>query len=134
MRFFLIILLCSVLISCKDSSVIGKQLSGSDSLEINFNVPGTNNIDKTFTTSESKAINKLIHFVDSKPADANECSYDGNLMFFKAGKLLGDISFNYAVDECHYFIQNVNGTLSSTSMSNEAVNFLKSLAEGKGWY
>jgi hypothetical protein len=31
-------------------------------------------------------------------------------------------------------MQTVDGKLTSTAMSNEATDFLKSLAEGKDWY
>ncbi len=67
-------------------------------------------------------------------AEAYKCGYDGNLMFYKEGKLMADVAFNYSGDGCHHFIQEINGTLTSTAMSNEAADFLKSLAEGKGWY
>ncbi len=66
MRLFFILVLFSTIISCNESSEIRKQLSGSDSLEINFNEPGTNNIAKTVTATEAKAIKKLAGFVDSK--------------------------------------------------------------------
>lgn len=135
MRSFLIFfLLGAIIVSCTEKTATGKQLAGSDSLVINFNQPQTNNIAKTVTTIESKAIKKLAGFVDSKTAAAYKCGYDGNLLFYKAGKLTGDISFNYSGDGCHHFIQEVNGELNSTAMSNEAANFLSSLAEGKDWY
>ncbi len=131
---FIFFFFAAAIVSCSEQSANGKQLGGSDSLVINFNEPQTNNIAKTVTTMESKAIKKLAGFVDSKTAAAYKCGYDGNLLFYKAGKLTGDISFNYSGDGCHHFIQEVNGNLSSTAMSNEAANFLKSLAEGKDWY
>lgn len=134
MRFFFVLLLAMAYVSCKQSSTIGKQLSGSDSLQINFNEPGTNNLLKTVSTTETKAVNKLIHFVDSKSAEAYKCGYDGNLMFYKKGTLIGDVAFNYSGDGCHHFVQEIKGELTSTAMSNEAADFLKSLAEEKGWY
>lgn len=135
MRSFCIFFVFAIgLTSCSEQSAIGKQLNGCDSLVINFNEPQTNNIAKTVTTTENKAIKKLAKFVDSKTAAAYKCGYDGNLLFYKNGKLSGDISFNYSGDGCHHFIQNVNGDLNSTSLSNEAANFLRSLAEGKDWY
>ena len=132
-----IFLLCTVciLVSCSNpGSDSSKQLSGSDSLVINFNTPQTDNIEKTMTTTESKAIKKLMNYVDGKTAEAYKCGYDGNLMFYKKGKLVGDVSFNYSGDGCHHFIMLVNNALAPTAMSNEAANFLKSLAEGRGWY
>lgn len=130
----LLAMLVSVFISCSAPSAIEKQLKGSDSLVINFNDPGTNNIAKTVTTSEVNAVKKLSRFVDSKKIDISPCNYDGNLEFFKQGIKTGDFVFNYSVDSCRQFIQDINGTLSGTSLGNEATNFLKSLAEGKDWY
>ena len=94
-----IFLLCTVciLVSCSNpGSDSSKQLSGSDSLVINFNTPQTDNIEKTMTTTESKAIKKLMNYVDGKTAGAYKCGYDGNLMFYKKRILLGDVSFNYS--------------------------------------
>lgn len=124
-----------LIVSCQQPGTVGKQLEGSDSLVINFNTPGTNTIDHSVTTTESKAINKLVHFADGKtiPAPA-KCSYDGNLQFYKHGVLSGDVAFNYSVEGCHHFILNANGTLTPTTMSNEAAHFLKSLAAGNNWY
>jgi len=124
-----------LLVACSHSgSAINKQLSGSDSLVINFNIPQTNNIEKTLTTTESKAIKKLSGFVDSKTTEAYKCGYDGNLMFYRKGILAGDVAFNYSDDGCHHFILTVSYTLTATTMSNEAADFIKSLADGKGWY
>ena len=134
MKLFLFVALLLCFVSCSEKSATGKQLAGCDSLVINFNELGTNNIAKTVTTTENKAIKKLAGFVDSKTAEAYKCGYDGNLLFYKKGKLAVDVSFNYSGDGCRHFIQEINGELSSTAMSNEAANFLKSLAEGKDWY
>ncbi len=132
-------LLCCIAVvwlfySCSDNSAISKQLSGSDSLVINFNKPQTNSIDKTVTTTERKAIMKLAGFVNNKTTEAFKCGYDGNLLFYKQGKLAGDVSFNYTGDDCRHFIQLIDENLTPSAMSNEAADFLKSLAEGKDWY
>ena len=135
MKTILFLLIVVAFVACSgNSSVIGKQLSGSDSLVINFNIPQTDSIAKTMTTTESKAINKLIKYADAKTAEAYKCGYDGNLIFFKKSILVGDVSFNYSGDGCHHFIMLVNDKLTPTAMSNEAADFLRSLAEGKGWY
>lgn len=120
--------------SCSSNSSVGKQLSGSDSLVINFNKPQTDSIEKTMTTTDSKAIQKLSGFVNSKTAAAYKCTYDGNMMFYIKGKLLGDVAFNYSGDGCKHFILSIDDKLTATTMNNEAVEFLKSLADGKGWY
>lgn len=135
MRNSSFIIFLSIIISCSGSdSAVSKQLSGSDSLVINFNTPQSNTIVMTMSTTEDKAIKKLIRFADSKTSEAYKCGYDGNLMFYKKGALAGDVSFNYSGDSCHHFIMLLNGELTPTTMSNDAADFLKSLSAGKTWY
>lgn len=134
MKLVIALFFLSSFAACTSSTAIGKQLDGSDSLVINFNTPHTNTIDHTVTTTEAKAINKLVHFVDAQPAEAYKCGYDGNLMFYKKGELTGDVAFNYSGEGCQHFILSVNGTLTPAKMSKEAADFLSSLAQGKGWY
>lgn len=120
--------------ACGSGSAVSKQLSGADSLVINFNKPQTNIIDRTVSTTEDKAIKKLARFVDGKMDTAYKCGYDGNLMFYKKGQLAGDVAFNFSGKGCLHFIMELNGKLTPTEMSNEAADFLKSLSEGKNWY
>lgn len=133
MRGFLFLVLSIVLFSCKQSA-IGKQLSGADSLVINFNDPQTNMIKKTVATAESNAINRLSEFVDAKKSELYKCGYDGNMIFYAKGEKKMDISFKYTIDSCRHFIFDMNGELKTTMMSNEAADFLKSLAEGRSIY
>jgi hypothetical protein len=130
--FFIVSIL--LLTSCTDNNTVSKQLSGSDSLVINFNIPQTDSIAKTMTTTEISAIKKMMKYVGGKTSEAYKCGYDGNLMFYKKGVLAGDIAFNYSGEGCQHFIQIAGDKLSPTAMSTEAANFLKSLAEGKSWY
>jgi len=135
MKVFLFAFTVMMLCSCGDSgSPVSQQLAGSDSLVINFNTPQSNTIDRTMTTTERTAIKKLSNYICGKKSEAFKCGYDGNLLFFKNGTLTGDVSFNYSGDGCHHFIMLLNDQLTPTTMSNEAADFLKSLAEGKGWY
>ena len=134
MKSLLILFTACLLFSCGKKSAIGKQLSGSDSLVINFNIPNSDTIAKTITTVEEKAIKKLAGFADSKNTEAYKCGYDGNILFYAKSKLLGDVAFNYSGDGCKHFILSVDDKLTPTAMSSEAADFLKSLAEGKGWY
>ena len=134
MKILVLIVITSCLVSCSKTSVISKKLSGSDSLVIQFNKPQTNFIQSTLNTTEPKAIKKLSGFVDGKSSEAFKCGYDGNLLFYKDGGLVGDVSFNFSGEGCHHFIMDVDGKLTPTKMSNEAADLLKSLSEGKGWY
>ena len=120
--------------ACSHRSAIGKQLSGSDSLVVNFNTPGTNLIEKTLNSTEKKAIRELIGFVDGKAGQVHVCGYDGNLLFYKNGILTGDVSFNYSEDSCRHFMLMLNGQLTPVVMSNKAADFLKSLASGNNSY
>ena len=131
-RSVFIVFAITCLGSCSDRAT-DKKLSHSDSLVINFNAPQTIIIEKTVSTTEKKAIKKLARFVSGKPSEAYKCGYDGNMLFFEKGELTGDISFNYS-EACRHFITILGGKLTPTFMSNEAADFLKSLAEGKNWY
>ncbi len=119
-----------LLISCSSSPLVEK-IKASDSLAIRFNHPGTDSIVKVVETTEVHAIEKLVRFADEKETEQFKCGYDGNMMFYKKGSLAGDISFNYSSDGCHHFLQMADGKLTATKMSNEAADFLKSLADGR---
>ncbi len=118
------------LISCGNSPLI-KNIDGSDSVAVRFNHPGTDSIVKVVEATQTHAIEKLERFADGKETGQFKCGYDGNMMFYKNGKLAGDISFNYSADDCHHFLHVVDGKLTATAMSNEAADFLRSLANGK---
>lgn len=128
--FFCTILL---LISCSNNSAISKKLSGCDSLIINFTDSSSGAVVRSVETTEITAIKKLRQFVNGKKAEDFKCGYNGNLLFFEKGKLVSDISFNYA-EGCRHFLLSVEEKLASTNMSNEAADFLKGLAEGRDWY
>lgn len=134
MRFLFLLLSSIGLLSCSGGgSAIHKQLAGADSVVIQFNAPQTNLVEKTISATDKVAIKKLIQFVDGKPGEAYKCGYSGNLQFFTQGKLAADFSFNYE-EGCRHFIQLKDDQLQPTVMSNEAADFLKSLAAGKSWY
>ena len=133
MRSIIPVLMATLLVSC-GSSAVGKKLRGCDSLVITFNVPNSDSILKEVSTTETKAISKLARFVDGKPAEQYKCGYDGNMIFFKAGRQIMPVVFKYSEEGCRHFLFDLDNKVMSTSMSNEAVNFLKSLAEGRDWY
>ena len=135
MKFIFLSLMIAIIASCSNSgSAVGKQLSGCDSLVINFTAPQSDAVIKSVATTEEKAIKKLTRFVDGKEAAEFKCGYNGHLLFYSKGKLISNVSFNYADDGCKHFILTVNEKLVSTTMSNEGADFLKSLEEGKNWY
>ncbi len=122
------------LISCAKPSEIRRQLSGADSLVINFNRPSSDLIEKTVNTTETKAIGQLIRFVDAKTIEARHCPFNGNLAFYREGTLKGDVAFHYSIDSCRQFVILLNGQPRAMAMSHEAADFLQSLSEGKNWY
>ena len=134
MKFLFSAAIIFSLISCGSKSVISKKLNGSDSLVINFTAPQSDSVIKSVTTTDNKAIDKLTRFVDDKEAEEFKCGYNGSLLFFSKGKLLSEVNFNYTEAGCSHFLLSIDSKLVSTVMSNEAADFLKSLAEGKEWY
>src|SRR6185295_3303629 len=115
-----------VTVGCKNSAIT-KKLSASDSLVITFNVPNSDSIIKTVSTTENNAINKVIDFLDDKPAEEFKCGYDGNLIFFSKGQTILPVVFKYKEKDCRHFLFELDGKLVSTKINNEAADFLESL-------
>ena len=132
--FFLAIVVSIASCSGGGRSAISKKLAGSDSLVITFNVPMTDSILKTVSTDNTKAIQKMSGFMKGKATELFKCGYDGNLQFFRNGQLILPVVFKYKEEGCHTFLYDLDNKVISTEMSNEAVDFLKSLAEGKNSY
>jgi hypothetical protein len=133
MRLLLLVPLLYCLSSC-GGSAISKKLSASDSLVITFNVPDKDSIIKTTATTDKKAIGKLSGFMNGKKAEEYKCGYDGNLSFYSKGQLLLPVIFKFTEEGCRHFLFELDNKVISTSMSNEAVDFLTGLKEGKGSY
>jgi hypothetical protein len=134
MRQLSFIILVFILASCGHSSAIDKKLSGSDSLVITFNIPGSDSVSNIVSTTEKKAIRKLSGFLNGKTTDQKQCGFDGNMLFYKNGERLLPVIFKYSSDNCRHFLFELDNKVMSTSMSNEASAFLKSLSEGKNQY
>lgn len=134
MRVILLFLtIFSLLISCKDKPAIVKQLAGSDSLVITFNLPGTDSVIGTVSTTETNAIQKLAGFMDGKEQAKQSCGYDGNMIFFKGGQQALPVVFKFSGD-CKLFMYELEQKLIYTEVSKEGAAFLESLKEGKNWY
>jgi len=128
------VIITVLLFSCGNQSAISKKLSGSDSLVITFNLPDSDSVLNIVSTNEKKAILKLSGFLNGKPAGQDQCGYDGNMKFYKNGSEVLAVIFKYSNDSCRHFLFELDNNVIRTSMSNEATNFLKSLAEGREWY
>jgi hypothetical protein len=120
--------------SCAGKSAISKKLSGADSLVITFNKPDSDSVLNTVITTESKAISKLTGFIDGKGTEQKKCACNGNMIFYSKGEVLLPVIFQYNEDSCHHFLFEMENKVIATLMSNEAVDFLKSLSSGKSWY
>ncbi|MBM3415381.1 MAG: hypothetical protein FJY20_02830 [Bacteroidetes bacterium] len=133
MKMIFVVAVWILLLSCRNSAIT-KKLKGSDSLVITFNAPNSDSVINTVSTTETKAIQKLARFLDGKPSDKKDCGFDGNMLFFKAGIQVMPVVFKYSKTDCRQFTYDLDNTVMKTGMSNEAADFLKSLAEGKNWY
>lgn len=127
--YFLVVLL----FSCSRSAV-GKKLAGCDSLVITFNVPDTDSVIQTVSTTETKAIQKLARFLDGKSIEPRSCGFDGNMIFYKDGRAVLPAVFSYSREDCRQFWFDLDNKTGSTRMSNEAIDFLKSLSAGSNYY
>ena len=133
MKVLASIVLLFIILSCNNSAV-AKKLKGCDSLIITFNAPNSDSVINSVSTTEINAIQKLAGFLKGKETEMYKCGYDGNMLFFKGGRQVMPVVFKFTEEGCKAFIYDLDNKTVSTSMSNEAVNFLKSLAEGKNWY
>lgn len=133
MRSIIPVLMAAFLVSC-GSSAVGKKLRGCDSLVITFNAPNSDSVINVVSTTETNAISKLARFVDGKPAEQFKCGYDGNMIFFKGGRQVLPVVFKYSEEGCRHFLFDLDNKVMSCQMSNEAVDFLKSLAAGNNTY
>jgi hypothetical protein len=134
MKTIFSVIVAVFLFSCGNPSAISKKLSGSDSLVITFNVPNTDSVINIVSATDKKAIRKLTGFLDGKKAEKPKCGFDGNMIFFNNGEIMQTVIFQYNVDSCRNFLFEIENKVMSTTMSNEASAFLKSLSSGRNWY
>jgi uncharacterized protein YcfL len=126
---FAIILFCS----CKQS-VIRQSFSSADSVVIHFKDEQAGVITKTVQTAESKAINRIIEFMDAKETEQFKCGYDGKMFFFDKGQQMQEVDFKMKDQACNHFAFLLNGKIMSTKMSDEAIDFLNALEKGMPIY
>jgi hypothetical protein len=130
-------LICLLLIfsfsGCKQSA-IKQSFSSTDSLVIHFKDEQAGTITKTIQTAESNAINRMIDFIDAKETAQFKCGYDGKMFFYNKGQKIQEVDFKMKNDSCNHFAFLINGKLTSTKMSNEAIDFLNALEQGMPYY
>jgi hypothetical protein len=133
MRNFLFFAVLISFCSCKQSA-IKQSFSSADSLVIHFKDEQAGVVTKTVQTTESKAINRMIEFIDAKETDQLKCGYDGKMFFYTKGQKIQEVDFKMKNDSCNHFAFLVNGNLMSTKMSGEAIDFLNALEQGMPTY
>jgi uncharacterized protein YcfL len=126
---FFILSLCS----CKQSA-IQQSFSSADSLVIHFKKEQAGIITKTIQTTESKAINRVIDFMDGKETENFKCGYDGKMFFYNKGQQIQEVDFKMSDEACNHFAFMLNGKLINTTMKNEAVDFFDALEKGLPFY
>ncbi len=134
MRYSLIILKAGIIFcSCK-SSPVKQSFAYADSLVIHFKDEQAGIVTKTVQTAESKAIRRMIEFIDVKVTELFKCGYDGKMYFYNNGKQIQEVDFKMKNDSCNHFAFLLNGKLMSTKMKNEAADFLDALEKGMPAY
>lgn len=72
--------------------------------------------------------------MDGKTTEKQNCGFDGNMQFFKAGTQVLPVVFRYGNADCRIFTFDLDNKVMKTVMGKEAADFLQSLAENKNWY
>lgn len=126
--------ICIIFASACNRSAIGRKLSGCDSLVITFNLPDSDSVLKSVSTTDTKAIQKMARFLGGKEAPLYKCGFEGSMLFFRNGQQVLPVVFKYMDKDCRHFSFDLDNKVMSTSMSAEAIDFLISLSEGRSWY
>lgn len=134
MKSYLVITVAVILFcSCKQSA-IKQSFSSADSVVIHFKDEQAGAITKTVQTAESKAIHRIIEFMDAKETEQFKCGYDGKMFFYNKGQQMQEVDFKMKDPTCNHFAFLINGKIISTKMSDEAIDFLDALEKGMPYY
>lgn len=130
-RFILSMVLLFIFSQCSNRG--NKAFSSADSLVIDYYASGVNTSTQ-IVTAEKKAIKKMAGFINEKERKIYNCGHEGELRFYKEGKLTADVLFFYSNSNCRHFLWRKDGKLVGTEMNDEAASFLEALLQGKSWY
>jgi len=133
MKSYLVIVLVLLFCSCNQSAV-KQSFSSADSLVIHFKDEQAGVVTKTVQTAESKAINRMIEFIDAKETEQFNCGYDGKMFFYNKGQKIQEVDFKMKNDSCNHFFFLLNENRMSTKISGEAIDFLNALEQGMPIY
>ncbi len=129
-----IFLIFSIASSCKQSEV-KQSFASTDSLVIHFKDEQSGTVTKTVQTAESKAIKRIVDFIDAKETQEFKCGYDGKMFFYnKEGQQIQEVDFKKNNDSCNHFTFLLNGKLVNTRMNDEAIDFFDALERGMPYY
>lgn len=134
MKVILLPLLILIILSACKQSAVKQSFSSADSLVVYFKNESAGIVTKTVQTTEKNAITKMIDFMDSKSAGQTQCGYDGKMFFYKDNEKMQEADFRFTSDTCNHFAFLLNGNIMYTSMSGEAIDFLKSIESGMPYY
>jgi len=133
-KFYVFIACTFVLFSSCQHSAIKQNFSSADSLVIHFKDEQAGIVTKTVQTTESKAMSRMIEFIDTKETEQFKCGYDGKMFFYHNGQEIQEVDFKMKNDSCNHFAFLLNGKLMKTKMNSEAVDFLDALEKGLPTY
>ena len=119
--------------SCHQSA-IRQSFLPADSLVIHFKDEQAGIVTKTVQTAESKAISRIVDFMDGKAIEQLNCGYDGKMFFYSKGQQIQEADFKMKDEACNHFAFLLNGKLVNTKMSEEAVVFFDALEKGIPYY
>ena len=134
MKLYLYVAMVVVLFCSCRQSAIKQSFSSADSVVIHFKDEQAGVITKTVQTAESKAINRIIEFMDAKETEQFKCGYDGKMFFYKKGQQMQEVDFKMKDPACNHFAFLINGKIISTKMNDEAIDFLDALEKGMPYY
>lgn len=123
-----------ILVSCSKQSAVSSKLSGCDSVVITFQVPDSDSIINRVAATDKKAIRQLAGYLNGKEVKQDNCGFDGKIDFFEKGETVLTTVFRYSPDSCRRFLYDLDGKVMKAKISNEALDFLQSLAGGKNSY
>ncbi|MER3465364.1 MAG: hypothetical protein C4329_14070 [Chitinophagaceae bacterium] len=122
------------LISCTNSEVKNKFGKADDLVIYFYSNAGSDSIYKIVHTSDEKAKEKLIGFIDGKNAERKCDVFTGKILFKAKGAIIDSVQFNTSDVACRIFSFLDGNKRKTVNMSNEAVDFLIALREDRKFY
>ena len=128
-KYIVSLLLLPVLFSCTKPTGIKEVIAGADSVAINyFKGDGTaDTVTNMVMLRDKNLISKLADYIEAVKTEQYKCGYDGSIHIFKRHVVLQYINFTVNDVQCMHFSFLLNNKLYSTTLSAEALQFIKSV-------